>query len=410
MHLSQSVPVSDLVFLDDDNLYRWDRRRNRAVLLAENIADFAVSAKNHTALVLLPLPMTANGMQRFNLELVQLETGEKQTLLAETPKPQKLAISANGAAGAYYLQGERTLVYLFESLPAGEPKLVGACEEAAAESCLSLALTPDGRSLAWSDGRGIWIYDPSNRKTRLVHDPVVEITDPEGQVGLYSAAFFNLRWSADGRFLLVRSVPANSPVGWESVIDVRTGAMAHIPDSFTQGADEAHAEWYAPAQVLVTNAGDPVRREPPFIHLWNVIATNPRILVSDRRYDLYSDDFPFSSESSKAIPAHGVSWVAPGPPGKLLLAITLPDTAAEPVLFLLDLLLGKLTKIRDLPPSVVDVAWSPDGSGGMVSIRGGLLYFLHLSTGNLIDLRTVLDLEPRRIHWLAPSLPKKGAP
>lgn len=408
LYLSHSIPVSDMVFLSNDSLMRWDRRSNQTRLLAENVADFVLSANSQVSLLLKPLHITVNGLQAFDLDLLHLETDRVITLLAETPRPQQLALSASGAVGAYSIRTERTLVYLHDTASGEPPKIVGACEDAPGESCLSLAISPDGRTLAWSDGRGIWIFDPSNRKTRLVHDPHVEITDPEGQVSLYAANFHNLRWSADGRFLLLRTTPLESAVGWESVVDIRTGEMAHIPDSFTLGAEEARTEWFAAAQVVVIHAGDPARREPPFIHIWNVIATNPEILVSDRRFDLYSDDFPFSPDASKSIPAHQVDWVAPGPPGKLLLAVKLPDTAAVPVIFSLDLQLGKLAKIHTLPNNVVEVSWSPDGTGGLVSVRGGRFYFLPLPTGAAIDLQTIFNLQPQRFHWLVPAMPKKG--
>jgi hypothetical protein len=269
-----------------------------------------------------------------------------------------------------------------------------------------LAWSPDGRSLGWSDGRGVWVADAVTRAASRVHDLRVQVADPKGQISEYDANFDDLVWSPDGRFILLRATRKDSNVTWRAVLDVRSQKMASAADSFAVDEAESRVAWLAPDRIVVAHASDLTRNTQPFIHIWNVFATNPQLLVSGRQYDLYSDEFPFSSQSSKSIPAHQIDWLSTQIPGKVLFGVKLPATSAQPVLFTLDLTTGAIVKVQTLPQDTDRVAYAPDGSGALVGGPTGF-YFAPLGVDALIDLNRVFSQNARQMQWLNPSMPRR---
>jgi hypothetical protein len=134
-------------------------------------------------------------------------------------------------------------------------------------------------------------------------------------------------------------------------------------------------------------------------------------LVIRKSFDLYSEALPFITSARKVIPIHEVAW--PGNPlgERMPLEVRLVGVDAPPVLFLLELQFGKLTKISDLPANITAIHWSPDGSGGLVVLSdaslGSQFLFITLDGSGMYDLQPSLGPDPRDFYWL-PAVVRTG--
>lgn len=443
---SQSVPVSDLLFIAGNQLLQWQRRSLQVRVLTQS-PEFFVTNRDGSVILTLHAHEDAGGtagLLRYDLRRIDPAAGTQTVILENIPYPQLFTITQQGERAAFVLEGDRTLIYTLElqpgaqappaaatspaasasptatltSIPLPTPEEtggasldnpaspIGACEALPGERCGALAWSSDGRSLAWSDGRGIWLADAVAHTSAQIHDLRVQVADPKGQISEYDALFDDFVWSPDGRFILLRVTRKASTATWRSVLDVRSKKMASAADSFAIEESESHVAWLGSDRIIVAHGSDLIRGEPPFIHIWNVFYTNPQLLVSDRQYNLYSDEFPFSTQSSKSIPAHQIDWLSTQVPGKILFGVKLPGTPAEPVLFTLDLTTSMISKVQTLPLETDQVTYALDGSGALVGGPNGYVFAPLKNTG-LIDLSRVFSQSIRQMQWLAPSMPRK---
>jgi hypothetical protein len=282
------------------------------------------------------------------------------------------------------------------------------CQPGSTSPCVSLAWSPTGRDLLWSDARGLW-QTPANptttgESTQLIHPNKVTVKDPKGQNVEIEAHFTELQFSPSERFILLKVTPLSSPVGWQAVFDRRSGQIAQALDTFVTGEDQAQAIWGSNGNLIVAHASDPGRQIPPFIHVWFVMPTNSELLVSGQQFDLYSDNFPFSTAQSKAVPSHRLHWLAETPPDHLTFAVQLDPSDDPPVLFNLNLLSGSLTMLSELPADTTRVLWSPDGQNALVLGGRNQVASFSLKTGELSDLQSILGLDAHQFAWMPPVL------
>lgn len=401
-----ATSISSLLFQTGDHLALWDRINNQARTLVDGVLDFTLSANGQFAVILRNSRLgTTLTEPRFNLDLYQFQTGKTRPLVSEITRPGLFTLSADGKWLAYSLNSDPALIIVVSTENPNQSFSLGTCQNPVGEPCNSLSWSPDGRALAWSDERGLWLSTIAANSAQLIHDNQVAVMDPKGQINTYQTAFQNLEWSADGRFILLSVAPVGSQASWQAVVDCRTGFLASATDTFAMKPGEVHTRWFSTNELIVAHASEVFTHTPPFIHIWRVIPTNPALLVSGQRIELYSDEFPFSRAASKSIPIHHLDWLAPTTlPGKVWVGVKLEAAEAEPVLFSLDLTTQKLSKFLTLPLDASQVIWAPDGSGAIVIAERGHIYFMSTANREMIDLRAALGGEIRRLHWLPPVI------
>ncbi len=461
---SPSVPVSDLLYLSQDRLLRWRPPALVPQLLAEDVQAISLTPDGRLAALLRPRRMTANGQPRFDLELLDLQTLQTASLLKESPPLLQIHLSSDGNWLAYQVDVEEGPIYalsisdlrqaiaaaptptpqqaassgapltLQETLSGSPveaapraPLRLGACRPQpacdsldwapAAPGALVGAPSPARAALIWSDPRGIWLANPGqpSGSPRLIQPAEISVADPKGQKSQVQVRFSQAAWSPQGRFILARVQPLNSPIAWYTLVDTVSGRQADIQDSYSQTPNQAQARWLPNGDLLVTHASDPARQVSPFVHLVLVRPTSPDLLVAGKSFDLYSDALPFSASARKIIPVHEVNWAGDPLAGRMPLGVNLVGMDAAPVLFLLDLQVGKLDKLADLPANIAAVYWSPDGSGGLMMVAAGgpseagstgqRPLFITLDGSGFYDLGAVLGPDPHDFHWLPPARP-----
>ncbi|OGO38813.1 MAG: hypothetical protein A2W35_17475 [Chloroflexi bacterium RBG_16_57_11] len=409
--IRQLSTLSDLLYIAQDSLMRWDPLTGKAVPLAQNVIDYSPSPDGQVIVLLRPQKITANGVQHFDLDALHLKDQQIITLADNAASIQQIAVSPDGSHVVFTQKdAQGVTIFVSPTTPGNQPQILGTCHAEPVAECASLAWSPDSRDLVWSDALGLW-QAPAKagvnlQRAKLVHSNRVQIKDPKGQSLEIKARFTDLEFAPSERFVLVKVALIGSQVGWQAVFDRRSGLLSQATDTYITGEVETLVKWQANGNLLVGHASEPNRYVPPFIHIWHVIPTNPDILVSGEQYNLYSDDFPFSTAQSKSIPAHRLIWLTEAQPNHLLFAIRLNRSDDPPVLFDLNILNGSLTKLEILPAETSQVLWSPDGINALVLGGRNQIYLLSMRTSEFTDLQPTIGPGAHHFFWLTPTFRK----
>lgn len=388
-------------------MLRWNPLSGQSELLATGVSEYIPAAGGGSLVYLKPLPMTANGLQRYDLALLDLNTLQVSSLLTQTAALHNPALSPDGRWLAYSLEVENNPIYLLEVRPdhPADPVRLSDCLPASPQQCIHLAWTPDSQSLAWSDRSGVWISGLGPGSARLRHEPVAAMIDPAGEITQLPVQFSAPEWSPAGRFILMQVHPEGSTVSWYAVLDSHTAQLVEISASYCSQPGDGSVVWLPDSRLLVTHASDPLERQPPYVHLIEVLPTRPRLLAVRETFDLASEDFPLIDSSRKIIPVHSVAW--PGIPqrGRLPLTVGLVGADSPPMLFNLELQFGRLETLITLPAGIQQVLWSPDGRGGLLAGSAGEVLYYHLDQKRMYNLLPLLGVAPHDFHWLPPVPP-----
>jgi hypothetical protein len=402
-----SQAVSDLLYISQDQLMRWDHATHYNGLLAEGVIAYSASADGHRIGLLRSRGMAANGVAAYDLDMLDLQSMQIEPLQQGITRPFHMTLSPDGKWLAYTMEEKQGPVFAMRTDLPNVTVQLGDCSPVEEGQCEELAWSPDSRALLWSESQGLWIAPVKEASSRLIQATKVTITDPKGQAVDIDVQFASLRWSPAGRFVLADVKPINSEVSWQAVLDTRSGRLSQMVDTFVSAeagsppVNESVILWLKDGSLLTASASDPSHQKPPILRTWHVLPTNPNLLVPARAYELYADDFPFSSTNSKAIPMHCVNWLAQQDDQRILLGIILADSGAAPVLYSLSLDNGRLQTLFQIPSEAISVLWSPDASGVLVAGSRGQMFYI--TAAEMLDLGPQLGPAPHAFTWLPPA-------
>ena len=99
-----SVPIlsSDLLFLSDHRLYRWDRLTHYGVILAENVLEFTASASENLVVMLRSKDVAANGVELYDLEVLDLTSMQVHPITVNLPRVDSISLSSDGRWLVYH--------------------------------------------------------------------------------------------------------------------------------------------------------------------------------------------------------------------------------------------------------------------------------------------------------------------
>ncbi|MEW5868412.1 MAG: hypothetical protein AB1894_03995 [Chloroflexota bacterium] len=395
--------TSDLLYLSDERLMRWDHVTGYAVTLAEGVAAYTASADGRRVALLRAHNVAANGVALYDLDLLDFSSGRLTSLAQQVSRMYGLAFSPNAAWIAYTSQPDGGQVQIIPGTAPGEALDLGACQQAQEVQCAQLVWSPDSRSILWSSADGLWLAEVEKRASRLVHPAQVEVIDPKGETTRLPVAFNLEDWSPAGRYVLVQVLPSANGVRWKSVLDTRLGRLTRVPGSDEMGDRLVGLTWTSEGGLLLANGGDPAQRTAPFVQLWSVVPTSPEMFISVKFFELHSLDFPpLSSEDGKGV-SYCLGWLAPRPDGLFGLGMLVPGTTNAAVLFELELEHGRLKRLLELPYDTTLVTWSPDGRGALVQGSHTQVLFADLEAGRYYDLRPMLGDRAHSFTWLPPA-------
>jgi hypothetical protein len=398
---------SDLLFISQDRMVRWDPLVQFGVALVENVRNFSADASGRSILMLRPRQVAANGLELFDLDMLDLQSKQITRLVEEIANIDLLSISPDGSWAAFHQSNRDGDVTVF-ALSDPETRLeIGTCQRVNTDDCQTLTWSPDSKSLLWIDSRGIWIAFPGKNSSDILNSGAVQVSDPKGEVMELTATFSGPVWSPAGRFVLVGVSPTDTDIRWMAVLDTRSKRMMQVIDSYEVTEMDASLTWLLNGDLVTAQANDPIQGSPAAVQLWKLIPTSEEMIIPQRLFqysveELFSkieiDDLIIDPEQIVCL-----DWLQPMADGHLLVGMRTPAERFTPVLFDLDLNRGDLTAISQVGPGASEVLWALDNRGYLVTGSEPSVNYFELKSGNSFSLIPYEDGEPRNFMWLPPS-------
>ena len=403
--------TSDLLFINNNRLLRWDHVTRYSSNLAENVVAFTTNTTGSQIVLLRPRSMAANGEELFDLDVLDFYNKQTRHLSQGTSRLLDLALSPDGDWLAYQHNpdGNFAISLLNISDPA-TPVSLGLCEALLSNRCTPPAWSPDSQSLLWSDQRGLWIAGVGKGYVSLLHTSTVEIPDPQGKISQIEAQFAAPEWSPTGRFALVQVNPNQSNASWHAVIDSLTGRLGQVLDTYQVSPQQVSVNWLPDGKLAVARSSDQVLQAPATIQVWHVMATNPALLVSAGQYkfptDILSSEATSVDISNPVINSLRLNWIQQTNPGHLLFGAIQPESPTQMGLYDLNLLTKSVTQFVQFTSDIKKILWAPDGSGMLIITSDGEVLFTSADGKETINLKSTAGSSSTGFIWLPPTLRK----
>jgi Tol biopolymer transport system component len=395
--------TSDLLYLTDGKLMRWDHVTDYSSLLASGVEKFAVSESGKKVALIKTTNITANGVELFILAILDFDTKQITNLIENAPPLSAISISADGKWIAYTTDAGNANIIVINTDDGEQIFEAGTCTREDDGSCNKLAWSPDGKNLLWTDDRGIWNFNVESGSSHLLHTNVVRVTDPKGGEGEVSVQFDSLTWSPRGRYVLMEVIPSDSGVRWQGILDTKNGRFAQVPNSFDYSTLDACACWSKDGSLMVGHSGDSAEDRPPYINIWGIVPTHNDLLILEENFELDSQFFPSLSNLDEFEQHYFPNWLSQINENKSYFGLTLIDTNSSPLLFELDLRNGTLSEIIVIPYNPIDVLWSPDGVGALIIGKNSEIIFAPFDGSLMRDLHLRLGEDAQDFIWLPPT-------
>ncbi len=301
-------------------------------------------------------------------------------------KPVGLAISAlHPLSGGGLRSGT---VYAVRTDKLDKVMTVGVCSEVRdtdySWGCSGLLWSPDSRSIAWSDGRGIWQAQLGLVAKQLVTSNLA-MPNPQGH-GLHIARNF----SPSGRYILM--TVAHYEGSSTAILDTKDGGIIPLPNSFDYAVPGPKVSWIDQDRLFVLRPGQSEGGINPSAEIWSLSSVTTTLLIRDR-----STIISASLESMPVAPTQLLD-------GRLAFAIVNVSNSnyIDRDLYVAnedDLVLHKITGLPPMTatgeysPQFFDTAvvWSLDNTGAIVYDRNSnQLLYVSANGRDLYDLSLVL--------------------
>jgi WD40 repeat protein len=401
------VSISDLLFISDNRLMRWDHITQYSVTLAENVVEYSTSDSGDLVLMLRQRPITANGRKLYDVDILDFDTKQINRIMEELPDIEKPTLSPDGN-WVVYRQTDNNQIYAFQPSNPEQRLRLGSCFIESAEDCQKFAWSPDSKLVLWIDSRSIWLANMHAESARDLTAGYVEIEDPEGRSVQIQAKFSLPLWSPYGRFVLIKVSPIQSNVRWCSILDTASGRMIQVVDSYALIDNDSSLAWLEDGTLAVAHASDPKNNAAPTIQLWSVIPTHPEVLVSKKLIQIESNrlsaNIVLQETSTQEQQGMSLQWLQSMSSDHILVGVQTSGMKHEPILYDLDLKEETFNPIIQVPGSTKDILWSPDGSGFLNSFTDGRYSFYDIDSGETYLLFPTIDGNPHNFLWLPPEL------
>jgi hypothetical protein len=392
---------SDLLFLSERRLGRWNDVSNDLSLMAPNVTSFASSDNGYKVALLRSRGLVTQDGNLFNLDLMDLQTNHTRTILSDTQQVYRLALSPDGQWIAYTSLEKGGSIYLLATNTNASPIKLGNCTQS--DHTLNCDNGPlwslDNRSLAWSDEQGVWVHTLDSDQTKLAIPGKLEVSDPKGEISHIQVAFNQMAWSPQGRYLKAKISPAGSNVFWQAILDTLTGRVAEVPDTYAQAHVSSTLAWLPDGRLCQIRSSDHQQKQGPIAKLWRVLPTRDDLLLELKSFSLQSNDFPsvaYNFPELNDIPA----WLEDIDDQLVSFALFLPEKSQPGILFTMDLQFGTLQKINELPSDTQMILWAPDHTGTLVRDQQGEILFVPRDGSTPRNLVQLLGNDAQEFHWL----------
>ncbi len=411
---------SDLLFLSQSKLMRWDHVTQFATLLVDRVADFtalvdpfsAYQQPIHADMAVKKFPrliallrsheVTANGIELYDLEILDLETKLMTTLLEEIPRIYAMQFTLQGDRLVYIDREIDDQIIVTKTASGSEPLVIATCHRDGELTCQDAWWSPDGRSLVWSDAEGIWLADDRTSGSRKIQSNLIKILDPKKQESEINVSFEIISWSPDNRFILVKIIPSAQGVQWFSLLDTRQPRLIDIPGTADFSTPAEKIAWTFTGNLMLAQAGNPESKQDPVLKFWQIVPTNNSVLVAGDHLNLAHDPSTGLRESYTQQIVCPI-WLQHVAPNTIRLGLVNPDGQSQAFLAELNLEKNILTQRMAIPGDTEKILWAPDGSGALILGKHGQIVFASLNNQELFDLLSVIEQDAHSFLWLAPA-------
>jgi hypothetical protein len=392
---------SDLLFLSEQRLGKWNDVSDELSLVAANVVAFASSNNGHKITLLRSRGIANQNGNLFNLDVIDLQTNQTRTILQDIQQIFLLTIAPDGQWIAYTSQERGGSVFLLSTKDGASPVKLGNCSQP--DHTLDCNSGPlwsfDSRSLAWSDGQGVWVYSMESNQTTLAIPGELEVNDPKGESSKVQVSFSQMSWSPQGRYLKATISPSGSDVHWQSVLDTRIGRVGEVPQTYAQVRKSSEVAWLPDGSLCQIRNSDSQQNQGLIANLWRVLPTRDDLLLEINTFTLQSSDFPSvvnNMPDSDDVPA----WLESIDARLVSFALFLPDQSRPGALFTMDLKYGAVEKINELPYNTQMILWAPDHAGILVHSQPGKILFIPRDGSATKDLSPILGGDAKEFRWL----------
>jgi hypothetical protein len=400
-----NLEAGRLLFLVDDRLAQLKFPDGALTLVAAPVISVTVSQDGAFSAITRGQKSNPAGNEFVDLALIDMQSLVTRTLLEDLPSLEFLAISPTGDQLAFKTSAQRDLFYLLPTAEQSQAAPIAMrCAATSEHPCSPPVWSSDGKWLAWSDAKGVWLTDPTSNSTHHLAKDSLEVSDPRGDSSQVAVYYDRLSWSPTGRYLQAVVRRVNGGAHWLGILDTRLERVVPISGSYSLEALRACAHWLPDGRLAIAYPSDLVTGSPPHLETWRLVDTHNEVMILERSYPLPPADYPVATTSSQPAPDFTPAWIEPTGQQAVALGITLPGTGIAPVLYELDLLRARYHKLYSLPYDTTQVLWSRNYQGALILGRHAGVLFAPASTPAgermLVDLSRLIDPGACCFHWL----------
>lgn len=390
---------SDLLYISKGHLMRWDHLTGYSGILTTNVSDYAASDSGSQIALLRTRGITANGLALYDLAILDLDTKLLKTLIQSITKVEALSISPDGQWITYIQPDQGNQIFILATQSHGLPTVLGSCNPNRDDFSTKINWSPDSKYVVWSDLEGVWLSHLKKNTLRLVQSNHVSILNPQGESIEIEVMFQDLLWSPNGRYVLAKTIPDASRVGWYSIIDTKRERLVQVPDSYVSDLDGFFTIWLQDGSIITTQHNVTIGSGVPTLKHWLIFDTHEKILVQNQLIQIPLEYLPIQNHKY----AFGINWLTQNSDGNLTFEVSSPGSAAAPRMFSLDLVENKIEKFLELPIHPKSIKIAPDGGGVLIIGEEDQLFFVTLLDGKSRNLRPLFGSDAQKFNWLPPT-------
>lgn len=415
----KDLPTSDLLFLSNGSLVRWDSENGmlKHIIQAQqhdndsepvidkavpsgSILRYSVDRRFMNIALLRSKGISANGVELFDLALLDVDDAEVIILIEEIPRIYQVSISPDGRWIAYSLNETSGQIYAQRTSGVGEPVEIGHYEVEEEWEYGPISWSPDSRSIVWSDASGLWVSNPDDPKPQQIMSDILEIKDFQGENSNIRVMYTILNWSPVGRYILATVKPYQSTVKWQGIIDTRRGHISEVPGSYEFQNPAVKAKWDLNGDLFIANINNVEDNQPPSLQIFRVVPTRDDMIVPLEEFSFRLEDF--AEATGKVVFQNYMYLDLPTQVSKWEQSFILKKTAigSPPTLFKFDKKSSTLTAISEIPFDTYSIDWSPDGESAILLGQHGSVLVVIAETRQVIDIGAAWELDSCCVNWL----------
>ncbi len=416
---SAIIPAHDMLLVSSGDLRLWSSQTGEVSRVFQEpeslgtpvstlsgtqksrVADIKLDGKYQRIVILRSRGISANGVEIFDLELMDLTSGTAQVLLEETPAVYNLGISPDGEWVTYTFQPQGGgPIFSINTQDASEPIIIDVCEAETESNCEGITWLEDQNSIMWIDRDGVWLSAPPNFEPVRIVENRVPIIDLEGNERTIEVNYSHLRWSPKGRYLLTDIHPLRSEIHWEGVIDTLRGGVIEVPGSYEYDQPSAAAEWLPDGDLLVlqTQMYGPVQKLQ--VTIYNVVPTSETLLVQEQAYALDFSEVLSEEVGNKEDVEFVPQYIFPESDRTVWTILVFPQDGIHSRLFQLDLKYRLVTKVYETPIGEIGYHWSPYSPEAILAVQPEGLYYFSETLPRVYDINPVLGVDSCCFQWM----------